>query len=674
MLQKAASGLIMMLLIIAARSHAMEKNYWQVEDKNLRFASAELTMAAELPHGWISLKVNGHEFLGPGDTYGAITFRKPSGDFVTAYTEITNISHDALFGRVGAVADGLYLLKFTTGWSLPVFSLYAGFNVKEDHDLVFFWGPEVVAVRLGEPEAAASQARRIFRPGDKEGLAEGNSAIIVHESGTALRIKHKLRAGIAKTPDGQNRLAVVIRCQGLAANNVALLYDTHNASDNLLVCPQVDVQSPTMGQADPGYKPQSNGWWSLYEKDAQVDYIFSFGWLGRKPFVGKALIEARHALGQSHFSMDKEPERAGEQDGIAQYRAVLRPQFTLPGVSDMNLFLLDSTGVALYVNRLRFMYDWPSYKPTYNAQPDMKKFWDKTLAELRSIPLDAKVEKQHFKDDPKWEFYHVSFAGWRGKRIHALLYVPKTAAKPCPAIVTAHPGTLGWGVNTRPDGVYGSEVKNDPRFVTIVPLVRGFEPDAKDVPFNQPWWGPLDSRDDYVARSWFCALIRAVDYLESRPELVDSKRIIAKGGSQGGALALALAALDQRIAACLADSPSNCMHGDAVRPGTYGTFGPTSGQVPPGQTLDDLLKTLSYYDPANMAPWIQCPTVIHVTVGDLTVHSMGGLGVFKNLTSLPEDKKWFLPGSNGHYHSGSYLGGKKEREICDMIAGGSVGE
>ncbi len=155
--------------------------------------------------------------------------------------------------------------------------------------------------------------------------------------------------------------------------------------------------------------------------------------------------------------------------------------------------------------------------------------------------------------------------------------------------------------------------------------------------------------------------------MATRPDIADMTKVVSNGGSQGGALSLVTAALDKRVKLCFADSPSNCMLGDSVRPGTYETFGPTSGQVPPGQTLDDLLKTLSYYDPANMAPWITCPTVIHLTVGDLTAHSMGGLGAFKNLTSLPDDKKWFCPGVNGAFHAGSYEGGVKEEELIKQL-------
>jgi hypothetical protein len=49
---------------------------------------------------------------------------------------------------------------------------------------------------------------------------------------------------------------------------------------------------------------------------------------------------------------------------------------------------------------------------------------------------------------------------------------------------------------------------------------------------------------------------------------------------------------------------------------------------------------------------------------------MGGLGVFKNLTGLPEERKWFLPGVNGHYHAGSAAGAAKLRELKDALVAG----
>ncbi len=664
--------LFAIVLMSRVEGNAMEKNYWRVEGDAMTFRSAEMDVDAELPHGFRSLRIQGHEMLAGGEGYGAVAFRRPDGTFVTDFVGMSNVAHDQNQGRHGSVVDGLFLAKVITGWSLPEFTIYAGFNLQDEHDLVLFLHPDVVAVRSVRKGSPVSTAQgNVFR-GNKKGR-RAKSVAVIHKSGVALHIEQPCWAGMIEAPDGKERFAVAIPCKGMAANDIRCRIDTHNRADNLMLLPKFKVDSPTMGKLDPHYRPQSHGPWSLYEKDAELDYTFTFGWLGREPFAGKAVVEARHALGKPHLRIEQAPEAQGrKKDGAVVYKATLHPKFIMPGVSEVNVHLLDGDDVVLFTQRFRIMYDWPAYQPTYNDQPDMKAFWDETLKALSGIPLAPKVEQQLFKDDPDWEFYHVSFNGWDKKRIPACLYVPKKAEKPLPVYITAHPGTRGFGVNHAPDGVFGSKIKADDRFVTIVPLIRGHEPDAKDVPFNQPWWGPLESRDEYAARSWYCAMVRALDYLATRPDLADMNRVVAKGGSQGGCLAVVTAALDPRVDLCISDCPSNAMHHDAVRPETYDTFGPSAGQVPEGQTLEQMLETLSYFDPAHMAPWVKCPTVVHVNVGDLTVHSMGGLGIYKNLTGLPDDKKWFYPGVNGHYHSGSAAGGKKANELTESLLQGEL--
>ena len=667
----ASIGGVRMLCAAEPATPEPKMNYWTVNGERLELASTDLAIEAQLPHGFESLRIKGNEFLQGGKGYGGMAFRKPDGTFVTSFTELTNVTHDQ--SRRGQLADGMYLLQITTGWTLPEFEIYAGFNDPQPHDLVLFMADDVRALRVASSKQPVSTAQQCVMKGAAIGTAfQAKGIAAVHESGVALRVAAPdgLSIGVIAAPDGQPRLAVVIPCKGMAANTIACRVETENGMDALTVFPTLRVESPTMGQGDPGYAVQSCGYWALYEKNAQVDYGVDFGWLGGRPFSGKFVVEARHALGQPHFRLEAAPEKASEANGVVQYRARIRPRFTLPGVSECNFYLQDDAGVVLWAERMRFLYDWPSYQPTYNSPPDLKEFWETTLADLAKVTLDPKLEETLFKDDPDWEFQHVSFNGWNGQRIHACVYIPKKAAKPLPVFIGAHPGVLGFGANHRADGVYGSEVKQDPRFVTIYPLIRGHLPDAKDIPFNQPWWGPLDSRETHAARAWFCAMVRALDYMATRPDIADMTRVVSSGGSQGGALALATAALDPRVRLCIADSPSNSMLNDSVRPGTYSSFGPTAGQVPPGQTPEQLLRTLSYFDPANLAPWITCPTVVHLTVGDLTVHSMGGLGVFKNLTGLPDEKKWFFPGVNGHFHAGSAGGGAKAKELMQKLVEG----
>ncbi len=427
------------------------KNYWSVDGEQMTFNSTDMTIDARLPYGFDSLQVQGQEFLQGGKGYGGIVFRKADGSFVTRFNDINNLSHDMLQGRRGSLADGMYLLSVTTAWSLPHFAIYAGYNNTENADLILFCSPDVRALRLVEPDQPISFSQRNVLQGAQPGaFLQGDTVAIVHDSGVVLRISHSpLSIGVMNAPDGTPHLAVIIPLKGLAANTIDCAYDLNSRSDALLMLPRLAVDSPTMGNADPGYKPQSNGYWTLYEKGAKLDYTVTFDWLGNAPFTGSMVTQARFALGQQYLHLETKPEKVSEQNGIASYRAVAHPQFTMPGVSDVDVHLQDNDGVVLMTERLRIMYDWPSYQAKYNPQPDMKQFWDHTLAELAKIPLEPKTEEVLFKDDPNWEFLHVSFNGWQGKRIHACLYIPKNTKRPLPVWITAHPGTLGFEANHR---------------------------------------------------------------------------------------------------------------------------------------------------------------------------------------------------------------------------------
>ncbi len=53
----------------------------------------------------------------------------------------------------------------------------------------------------------------------------------------------------------------------------------------------------------------------------------------------------------------------------------------------------------------------------------------------------------------------------------------------------------------------------------------------------------------------YLACVRSIDLLTSLPEW-DGKNVVVQGGSQGGALALVTAGLDQRVTACVANHPA----------------------------------------------------------------------------------------------------------------------
>ncbi|MEX2607142.1 MAG: acetylxylan esterase, partial [Kiritimatiellia bacterium] len=493
-------------------------------------------------------------------------------------------------------------------------------------------------------------------------------AVLVHASGTELVIESTtprngkgeppaFTAGTVTHPSRAEVLALVFDTPGFKANPFRLSFETEPrgpsrmgkahfdvySSDDPADFPRVSGGVATFGVVNPEYSP-----------DTELDYGFVFEWKGPEPFEGHAELEVIHAYRTPHYF--GKVDLSGKEPG--QITGKFNPQFTLPGVSEVWLRIVDGEGRMLWNDRYRMMYDRENFEPNLLVEDDFESFWKETLGTLAEIPLEPEtVRVEKYKDVPDFEIYGVSFTGWEGKRFHAMMYVPREGERPLPAIVTAHPGTRGFRINKGKDGVFGSDIREDKRFVTIIPLIRGHEIDAPDVPFNPPWWGPLEDRDTYVARSWYTAMVRAVDYLATRPDLVDMNRIVAAGGSQGGALAIVTAALDPRILACFADCPSNAQPHEIMR--YYESFGPSFGVIPEGSSREEVEKLLSYYNPANFAPLIQVPTHVGINIGDVTVHAMGPLSIYKNLTALDESQKAFHPGFS-HFH-GSGPGLTRER-------------
>jgi dienelactone hydrolase len=168
----------------------------------------------------------------------------------------------------------------------------------------------------------------------------------------------------------------------------------------------------------------------------------------------------------------------------------------------------------------------------------------------------------------------VSFQGDSGDRIPAYLLVPLRGDAPFPAVVALHQCNIDceWGkesvvgkVVERPDQAYGLELVRR-GFVVLAPDSKNcgerFIPDVRgegETVRDEQWkhahcWGatqPFLSTQHFYSKHLFDAL-RAVDYLASRPELVDSERIGMIGHSLGGGTTRWVAAFDERVRALVA--------------------------------------------------------------------------------------------------------------------------
>jgi len=248
------------------------------------------------------------------------------------------------------------------------------------------------------------------------------------------------------------------------------------------------------------------------------------------------------------------------------------------------------------------------YKPALYRQEDFEAFWDATIKAAIKQPINAELIPY---DLPLrgLSCFAVRFDGFAGGRL------------------------AGWYV--RPDGpgkfpglaVYHGYSGRAPRPLELVPYAaqglcvlsmdcRGQSGQSQDAAVypegHVNGWMTVGIRDPqtYYYRHVYADAVRALELLAHRDE-VDAKRLAVTGGSQGGAITLAVAALSDRPKLALADVPFLCDFRRAVAITPNGPYPEiaTFLKVHP-HLYDQAFRTLSYFDNLNLAPWIACRTVI----------------------------------------------------------------
>ena len=260
-----------------------------------------------------------------------------------------------------------------------------------------------------------------------------------------------------------------------------------------------------------------------------------------------------------------------------------------------------------------FTYDFQHYAPPTTRQPDFEKFWQDALAESAKLPLDFKMTPVPEKDTPQFEAFKISYATLGGRRIYGWYARLKAPGQ--------HPAHIRFPSS----GVYplaSPEYQGDRNCLWIV--IHGFDVDLSNMPAGDDpgkgyWTAGIASPATSMWRTIYISLVRAVDFMAAQPQ-VDPKRIAVTGGSQGGGLALVAASLDHRIGLCIPGHIGLPRLDWTVKyePG-YWPFG--MGAKPAGQTEEQFLKTLSYFDPANLTQDIQCPVLADVGLMDTVTAS-----------------------------------------------------
>ncbi|NIH79124.1 acetylxylan esterase [Amycolatopsis viridis] len=271
-------------------------------------------------------------------------------------------------------------------------------------------------------------------------------------------------------------------------------------------------------------------------------------------------------------------------------------------------------------------YDLPlselsEYRPALEEPPDLDAFWAAALSEAAAFDLDP-VFRPHETLLRTVEVFDTSFTGAHGQRISAWLVLPRQRPEKLPCVVQYLGYNLGRGlphdvltwsafgyahlvVDTRGQGgktLPGATADTMP--APPGPHVPGFMT-----------LGILDPAQ-YFYRRVYVDAVRAVAAARAHPA-VDADRMVVAGGSQGGGITLAAAALAPDIAAAMPDVPFLCHFRRGAEIATDGPYLElVTWLAAHRQRSAEAFATLRYFDAAVLAPRASAPALFSVALRD----------------------------------------------------------
>jgi cephalosporin-C deacetylase len=260
-----------------------------------------------------------------------------------------------------------------------------------------------------------------------------------------------------------------------------------------------------------------------------------------------------------------------------------------------------------------------AYDPQLPEPADLHAFWATTLAEARAAGWSARFEPVE-TGLALVDVYDVTFAGFAGDPVKGWLQVPAGAATQLPAVVLyeGYGGGRGLAHTVAPWTLAGYAVLRMDTRGQGSGWTPGDTPDSAGSGPAHPGFmtrGILDPTTYYYRRVFTDAVL-AVDVARAHP-LVDAGRVAVAGGSQGGGITIAVAALTDGLVAAMPDVPFLCDFPRAARVAVRDPYPEIARYLKIHRLdVDAVFHTLSYFDGAVLGRRATAPALFSVALMD----------------------------------------------------------
>ena len=321
-----------------------------------------------------------------------------------------------------------------------------------------------------------------------------------------------------------------------------------------------------------------------------------------------------------------------------------------PGFLDLRLTA--SVADKTYKHHVKVGFSPELLKPYTKNPADFDAFWKANLEEARKTPVTVSCVKSDKYTTDEVDCYLLKIRTDKRHSVYGYLTRPKQAGKY--PVVLCPPGA---GIKTIKEPMRNHYyAKNG--FIRLEMEIHGLHPEMTEEQFkeisaafsdeNGYVENGLDDRDNYYMKHVYTGCVRAIDYLCSLPDW-DGRNVFVQGGSQGGALSLITAALDQRVTGCVANHPALSDVAGYLdhRAGGWPHMNRQHNMLTPAK-----VATLQYYDVVNFARRIKCPVYLTWGYNDDVCPPTTSYIVWNLITApkesliTPINEHWTTPDTN----------------------------
>jgi len=272
-----------------------------------------------------------------------------------------------------------------------------------------------------------------------------------------------------------------------------------------------------------------------------------------------------------------------------------------------------------------------------NPKPsDFDDYWSRAIEELDNTPPEPELIAVDAIGTRNAETFDLFFTGVGGARIYAKYLRPRQPAKPAPAVLLFH-GYTGASGDWQDKLSYVSEglsvaaldCRGQAGRSEDVGIVRGNTHHGHFIR------GLNDSPEKLLFRQIFLDTVQLARVVASFPESTD---LYCMGGSQGGGLAIACAALEPKISRCVSWFPflsdyQRVWEMDLAKD-AYSELRTFLRTIDPLQVRrDEIFETLGYIDVHHLAPRIKAKVLMALTLMDNICPPSTQFAVYNNLAT-----------------------------------------